>query len=420
MAVSVPQVDAAEIDFAALLEPGDLVAVGQGSAEPLALTRAFSAQAGSLPEGVGAFVGLSYSGAFGVEFAERVPISSYGALADLAAVAAAGLLAVVPCQYSELPWLMREGPRPADVVLVQVSTPDADGLHSLGTSIDHAGEAIEGARLVIAEVNERMPAPPSAVKVPADSLDIVVETARDLITMDVAEPTDRDRAMAANVLSLVPEGAAIQLGFGGTATAIGRGLGGAGRPLRVHSALVGDWLLEIAEAGLLRPGADGAPPVVTGAALGSAELYAFLAANPVVFYDGIEALQKPAALARVPKLVAINSGLQVDLAGNVNAELIGERRVGARGGHTDFLAGAQASDGGAAIVVLPAATVKGASRIVSRLDPGAVTTGGGFVDFVVTEHGVADLRGRTIGERAAAIAAIADPAARDELVWTER
>jgi acetyl-CoA hydrolase len=315
---------------------------------------------------------------------------------------------------------MREGPRPADVVLVQVSSADGDGMHSLGTSIDHAGEAIGHARLVIAEVNDQMPAPRSAVKVPAASIDIAVATSRPLITMDPAEPTERDRAMAANVLGLVPEGAAIQLGFGGTATAIGRGLGSGGHPLRVHSALVGDWLLEIAEAGLLVPGADGAPPVVTGAALGGADLYAFLAANPVVRYDGIEALQKPGALARVPKLVAINSGLQVDLAGNVNAELIGERRVGARGGHTDFLAGAQASDGGAAIVVLPAATGKGASRIVPRLDAGAVTTGGGFVDFVVTEHGVADLRGRTIGERASAIAAVADPAARDELAWTGR
>src|ERR1700761_8373354 len=101
MPVSVPEVAAAEIDFAALLEPGDLVAVGQGSAEPLALTRALSGQASSLPEGVGAFVGLSYSGAFGVEFAERVQTFSYGALADLAPVAAAGLLAIVPCHYSE-------------------------------------------------------------------------------------------------------------------------------------------------------------------------------------------------------------------------------------------------------------------------------------------------------------------------------
>src|ERR1700761_6084180 len=113
MPVSVPGAAAAEIDFSALLEPGDLIAVGQGSSEPLPLTRALSAQAASLPQGVGAFVGLSYSGAFGVEFAERVQTISYGALADLAPVAAAGLLAVVPCHYSELPWLVREGPRPA-------------------------------------------------------------------------------------------------------------------------------------------------------------------------------------------------------------------------------------------------------------------------------------------------------------------
>jgi acyl-CoA hydrolase len=420
MAVSVPEVDAADIDFGALLEPGDLVAVGQGSAEPLALTRAFSAQADSLPEGVGAFIGLSYSGAFGVEFAERVETLSYGALADLAPVAAEDLLAIIPCHYSQLPWLMRDGPRPASVALVQVSPADTNGLHSLGTSIDHAGEAIGSARLVIAEVNDQMPSPLGATRVPAASIGIAVETSRPLITMDTAEPTELDRAMAANVLSLVPTAAAIQLGFGATATAIGRGLGGGGRRLRIHSALVGDWLLDLARAGLLELDPDDAPPVVTGAALGTADLYAFLAESPLVRYEGIEALQKPGVLARVPKLVAINSGLQVDLAGNVNAELIGDRRLGARGGHTDFLAGAQASDGGAAIVVMPSATGKGVSRIVPRLDARAVTTSGACVDFVVTEHGVADLRGRTIGERAAEIAAVAAPSAREQLSWSKR
>lgn len=412
MSIRVPEVEAAEIDFAALLAPGDVVAIGQGSAEPLALTKALAAQADSLPPGVRLFVGLSFSGAFGTELAGRVPIESYGALADLAAVAAAGLLDVVPCHYSQLPWLMREGPRPADVALVQVA-PAEGGRHSLGTSIDQAGEAALGARLVIAEVNERMPSPRGG-GLPAERVGVAVPTSRPLITLAGSEPSERERRMAANVLSVVPDGAAIQLGFGGTATAIGRGLLAGGGGLRVHSALVGDWALELARAGRLEPD-PGGTAVTTGAALGSEALYEFVGGSELVRYERIEALQKPAALAAVPRLTAINSGLQVDLRGNVNAELIGSRRVGALGGHTDFLAGAQASPGGAAIVVLPATTGRGVSRIVRELDGGQVTTPGSFVDFVVTEHGVADLRGRTVGERAEAIVAVADPGLRAEL-----
>jgi acetyl-CoA hydrolase len=225
-------------------------------------------------------------------------------------------------------------------------------------------------------------------------------------------------AIAAGVAAQVPDGATLQLGFGATVNAMGR-LILERRDLRIHSALVGDWLLDLDAAGALAATDGGRPVVVTGAAMGSRELYDFVARDPRIELRRIEGIQAPQELASIDGLVAINSALQVDLVGQVNVETIGSRRVSALGGHSDFLRGAQSSQGGRSIVALPSTASRGRlSRIVEHLDGGWVSTPQASVDVVVTEHGAATLRGRDLIARRDALVAIADPSHRVALAST--
>jgi acetyl-CoA hydrolase len=212
---------------------------------------------------------------------------------------------------------------------------------------------------------------------------------------------------------LVPDGAAVQLGIGGLASAVAAALHGH-RNLRVHSGLIGDWVVGLAEAGVLAQD-PGGPAVVAGTAVGTDRLYNFLRDNPTVEVRPVERVHDPAVTGRIPRFVAVNSALQVDLSGQVNAEVVGGRWRGAIGGQVDFLRGAAASPGGVGVVALPSTANGGsASRIVDRLD-GPVTTGRADVHWVVTEHGAADLRGLDSVARAAAMCELAHPDHRSRL-----
>lgn len=396
----------AAIRYADLIRPGDRIAVGQGVSEPLSLVAALRDQAADLDAEV--FVGFSLSGLFDVDFARRMPVSSYGAMGSLAAVAREGLLRVFPVNYSDLPALIRDDLR-VDAVLLQVSPPDADGMCSTGLAMDAAVESLSGARVVIAEINDQLPVHRDAVRIPADRITASVQVSRPLLELPDPEPSAIDEAIAAGVASVVPDGATVQLGFGATVNAIGRLLTER-RGLRVHSALAGTWLLELARSGALADPEPNRPVVMIGAVMGTGELYEFVVNDPRVRMGRIEEIQSPGALAQVERLHAVNGALQVDLAGQVNVEMLGDHRVSALGGHTDFLRGAQASAGGRSIVALPAtAGRRKLPRIVERLDSGWVSSQQSVVDTVVTEHGVADLRGLDLSQRRQALVGLADP-----------
>jgi acetyl-CoA hydrolase len=405
----------ARLDIASLIRPGDLILVEQGVAEPVGLVAAVREQADDLPE-CRVFVGFSLSGLFDVDLARRIQIVSYGAMGSLAAVEKAGLLDVVPCNYSDLPDLVREGPLRPDVVLIQVTPPDSDGFCSMGVGMDAAMEAVSAARTVIAEVNDQLPRVRGEALIPWSRIDASVDVSRPLISVPTGDPTGVDEGIAQGVTELVPDGAVLQLGFGSTVTAIGRLLRER-RNLRIHSALVGDWLLDLADAGALASVDDSDRPVVrTGAVMGSQALYDFVSSDPRVEFSRIEDIQSPGSLASVKGLIAINGAVQVDLRGQINVEVVGERRISALGGHTDFLRGGQRSAGGTSVVVLPStAGRRRVSRIVPTLDQAWVSTQQSMVDHVVTEHGRATLRGTTLSQRRSALAAIADPAARTDL-----
>lgn len=398
-------VPAADIDLSHFVRPGDTILWGQGAGEPLRLTTALAEQAERLG-GVIGFVGLTYNPRLA---APGLRLRSYGALG-----AAAGLpLEVISCHMSALPKLLRSGRLRADVVLCQLSPADAEGNHSLGVTVDYLAAALDAARVVLGEVNPAVPRTRGSPPVPHSRLAATVTADHQLIQIPDAEPDPVSERIGARVAELVPNGATVQLGIGGVAATVAAALHGH-RNLRVHSGLVGDWVVGLAESGALAR-EPGRPTVVTGTAVGTERLYEFLRDNPAVEVRPVERVHDPAVAGRIAHFVAVNSALQVDLSGQVNAEVIGGRRRGAIGGQVDFLRAAAMSPAGVGVVALPSTADRGTvSRIVDRLE-GPVTTGRADVHWVVTEYGAAELRGLDTVACAAAIRELAHPKHRCRL-----
>lgn len=393
-----------------VLRPGDLIVIAQGVGEPTPLLDQLVAAGPSLPS-VEVFVGISHSGALRDPAARSLSLLSFGAMGPLVRLAADGHVAVIPSSFVDIPRVLSLRAPGRLVVLMQVSPPDRDGHHSLGVAIDYTYELVERARAVVAEVNEQMPVV-SGPRLHSSAFAAVVPTSRPLPEVPGPTVTDVHRRIAAHVVPLVPDGATIQLGIGAVPSVVGDALAGR-RDLRVRSTLVGEWLLNLAKAGALQdePGA-----VVICEAAGSTALYAHVAGSGVEIRP-VRELNRADELARIERFVAMNSALQVDLTGQVNAEEVESGYVGGIGGQPDFLRAAQRSPDGRSIVMLPATAAHGRhSRIVPRLHGGTVTTARSGVDFVITEFGVADLRGKTLAERAQELIAVAAPDQRDWLL----
>lgn len=404
------------IDLGGLIRRGDAVLVGQGTGEPTTLTEALVEQRARLG-GVSVFLGATYTGTFAPEHADHLRFAGLGGLGTNAALSRAGALDVLPCHVSELPAAIERGQVPVDVVILQVAPAGPDGRHPLGVTADYLGPAIAAARVVIAEVNDRMPRTRGA-SVPGSELDHVVHTSRPLVTVEPPELDEAARRIGAFVASLVPPRPVLQLGIGKLAYAVAAALGDR-RDIALHGGVVGDWLVDLAAAGALdnshKPIDSGL--TVTGTVVGSRRLYDFVDGHEAVAMREISYTHARDNLRRLPRLVSVNAALQVDLSGQVNAEMLAGHHVGAVGGQVDFVRAAMASPGGRAIVALPSTARGGAiSRIVARLDDGVVTTSRADADTVVTEHGIAELRGMTVRERARRLIAIADPRHREALV----
>lgn len=408
--------DIAALDFPALLRPGDRIVCGQGPAEPLTLTRRLMAQAQALPP-VDIFVGPLLSDTFTPETVRGTPLrfSSFGAMAGAARLWAAGLLDVVPSHYSAFDAAVRTGGWRADVVLLQLAPPCGGGGFSLGLINDYAGAAARHARLVIAEVNSGTPWTHDAAL--PDELDNLILVGAQAPPLDVPLSPVRatEQAIARHVAGLVPEGATLQIGIGAVPDTVLSALSGH-RRLGIHSGVIGDRVVELISKGVITNAAKrtDAGLTITNAVYGGALTRAHVHDNPAVRVRPAFYTHGRDVLAALDTLIAINSGLEVDLSGQVNAEMAGAAYVGGTGGLLDFARGAMASSGGRSIIALPSTARGGSvSRIVPRLS--TVTVPKTDADLVVTEHGVADLRGATLSARARRLIAIADPAFRDSL-----
>jgi acyl-CoA hydrolase len=402
-----------EIDLRPLVTAGDGVWWGQAAAEATPLVDALLDQAGDIGP-VRAFCGLSFNRRLARDFPKEITLLSYGALGELRALSKAGRLEVVPAHYSALPRLFAERLLPADIGLVQVSPPGPDGFCSVGIGADYSPDAARYSRTLVAEINHQMPATRGTPGIPLDRFAAVLETDRPLPEAPDRTPDEIDAAIARHVAGLVEDGDTIQMGVGALPSAILDGLSGH-QDLGFHSGMLTDGVLRLVRQGVITGRRKEIDPglVVTGIAIGSADLYARLDEMPVEFRPA-SYTHGARVLAQLSRLVAINSALQVDLTGQVGAEVAGGRYLGGVGGQADFC-GAAARTGARSIIALRSRAGE-ESTIVPALRGGPVTTARADVDVVVTEHGVAHLRGCALSDRAGRLAAIAAPEHRDKLL----
>jgi acyl-CoA hydrolase len=323
-----------------------------------------------------------------------------------------------PIFLSEIESLFETGQLPLDVVLMQVSPPDAHGFVSLGTTVDCTLTLVRYAKTVIAEVNRQMPRTHGETNVHVSHISAFVESDRPLLELEAEPLSETHMRVGRNVASLIPDGATLQTGIGGIAEAVLHCLGDK-RDLGIHTELVGDAVVDLMEAGIINGERKTLHrgKAVVAFVLGSQKLFDFIRENPSFEFRPISYTNDPFVVAQNDRMVAINGALQVDMTGQVCADSIGTRPYSGFGGQIDFIRGAARSKGGVPIIALPSTARRGTvSRIVPVLEPGAgVVTSRADVHYVVTEHGIAYLHGKTLRERAEALIAIAAPEFRQEL-----
>jgi acetyl-CoA hydrolase len=406
-----------KLDFSRHVRADDVVTWPQGTGEPLGLTRRLVEQRHALPP-LELFVGMMTSDTLLPEHADRFRFRTLNGAGTTRRLTTANLADIVPAYVSAVPGLVRSGAIRVDVVLLRVKPHPKPGFFTVGVMADFIPAFVAAARCVIAEIDERLPVTSQDALVAAADLDVLTECDADEILLPDPEPDEIDKRVAARVAELIPDGATIQLGIGGLPVAVCRALEGH-RDLGVHSGVISDVVVDLVEKGVVtnaRKGIDEGR-IVTGGLFGSRRLMDFADSNDALAMRSSEYTHNQQVLTRVQSLYAVNSGIEVDLTGNVNSEVAAGRYLGAIGGQPDFVRGAFASPSGRAIMALPSTTPDGKhSRIVASLDGRPVTTTRADVDLVVTEYGVADLRGRSFSERAARLAAIAHPGFRDDLV----
>ena len=329
----------------------------------------------------------------------------------------------VPVYFSEIPGMIREGVFSIDVFMVMVSPPDENGICSVGVSCDYTMEAIKSAKIVIAQINQEVPRVGGDAFVSIEAFDCMVEASHPLPEVFWGESDEKDLAIGRYCASLIDDGATLQLGMGGIPNAVLAALRNK-KHLGIHSEMISDGAVDLIKAGVIDCSQKSIDQgkVVVNFLYGSKKLYDFVDRNPLIELKPADYTNNPLVIKQNNKFVCINSAIEADLWGQVNAGSINGKIFSGVGGQVDFIRGAAMSEDGKgiAIIAMHAAAVKKdgrkLSKIVGSLKAGTlVTTSQHDVDYVITEYGIAALKGRTVKERARRLIAIADPDFREEL-----
>ena len=324
----------------------------------------------------------------------------------------------VPIFLSDIPGLFSSGRVPLDVAMVQLSPPDAHGLCSLGTSVDAARSAVDNARFIIAEINQQMPRTHGNTALPFDRVDAFIATDRALPEHLPGPESVVEARIGEIVAGLIEDRSTLQMGIGAIPDAVLSRLGNK-HDLGIHTEMFSDRLIDLVEGGVVtnKYKQVHAGRTTTSFVIGSRRLFDFVHDNLAVEFHPCDRTNDTAIIRRNPRVVAINSAIEVDLTGQVVADSFGHRIYSGIGGQMDFIRGAALSRGGKAIIALPATGRKGTiSRIVTELAPGGgVVTTRGHVHWVVTEYGAVNLHGTTLRERGEMLISIAHPDFRAEL-----
>jgi acyl-CoA hydrolase len=402
-----------DLDFAAIIKPGDVVVCGQATSEPRTLTEVLVAQKDRLPA-FKTVVGPLFSSMFAPEKVAGLEFLSYGAMGGARLLARSGQLDLVTSNYSAFCSDFASGRHRADVVLIQLSSRSPHRGLNMSLSHDYVLEAARRARVVIAEINPDAPWSFGA-EWPADiPLHACVEARHPPIGFASATVDPVSHQIGEHAANLIPDGATLQFGVGKIPDAVLSRLSHL-RNLGIHSGLINDTIVDLIEGGAVTNAVKGMDEgiTVTNQLIGTRRLYDFVHANAAVAVRPSSYTHGAGVLARLNKLAAINSAIEVGLDGSVNSETLNGVAIGAIGGQVDFIRGANLSPGGRAIIALPATAPDGSSRIVPWVE--TVTTTRGDVDAIVTEWGVAELRGCGLRERARRMVAIAAPERREDL-----
>lgn len=323
----------------------------------------------------------------------------------------------IPCSLSDTARIIREGHQPVNGVFIMVSEPDEEGFVSLGTSVDCTLAAIERADYVIAQVNRHMPFCYGDARIPMSKITAWVRHDAPLAEAEFPPLSEQDIAIGHHAAALIPDGATLQIGIGNIPNAVLAQLGDH-RHLGIHSEMFSDGVLPLIESGVIDGSRKKNHPGKHVATFlkGTQKLYDYVHRNRDVRIDDVAYTNNPAVIAQNPKVVALNSAIQIDLTGQVCADSIGSTMFSGSGGQLDFMLGAGASEGGIPIVAMPSITAKGVSKIVPTLTVGAgVVTPRTVVHWVITEQGAVNLFGKPLRERAKLLISIAHPSVREEL-----
>lgn len=408
-------IEVEQLDFTTLIRPGDTVTWTSGVAEPLSLSERLVAQRHAIG-GFKLLLGTLYSNTIGPEHCDVIRPFSFAATGTARHLTKAGKLDILPIHNSEFANLVGSGHLPIDVALVQLAEHPETGELSYGAVNGYVPEVMQTARFIIAEINTCAPFTRSRVPVPRDRINLVVRSSRPLLDFGDRRVTPGEETIGRHIAELVPDGGVLQVGVGSIPQAVLSALGNH-RDLGLFSGTIGDAVVPLIEAGVInnsRKTVD-AGLSITGTLIGTKKLYEFAHLNDSLRVEPISHTSDFNALQACDRLISINSGVEVDLTGQINAEIAGGLYLGALGGQAEFMRAAKYSAGGAAILALPSITPKGQSRIVPRLVAGVVTTPRSDVDYVVTEYGVAYLRGATLSERLQRLIKIAHPDHRETL-----
>jgi acyl-CoA hydrolase len=407
-------------DAVSCIRDGDAIIVPTGVAEPPALLGALSSRRrewhGVTVSQILAMRKYDYIDPATTEHVRHVALFYGGATR---AGGQQGWIDFIPNYFSELPALIGRGQVQADVVLSMASAMDSHGYFSISLGADYTMAAIAKARAVVLEVNPNVPFACGNCHVHVSQVTALVESEEPILEVGLPKIGPVQEAIGRHVAAMIDDGATLQIGYGGIPDAVVMQLTQK-HDLGVHTEMLGDGILSLIERGVVTnrrktwmPGKS-----IATFALGSARLHRFMDRNPALEMHPVDFTNDPLLAARNDNLIAINATLQIDLLGQCGSESLGHAPYSGTGGQSDFVRAANLSRGGKAIIVLPSTAVDGTlSRIVPTLTAGThVSTSKNDVNFVVTEHGVAQLRGKSAKQRAAALIAIAHPDFRQALL----
>jgi acyl-CoA hydrolase len=410
------EIELRELDLAGIIRDGDHIVWGNGTGEPVQLIKKFLEQRHQIGHSNVFLGGISYTDTLKPEHADVVSFSGFGAMARLRGFCRAGALRVIPCHLSALCGYLETGIIGSDVVFIKLSAADDSGQYSFSLENDYLQAAMARARVVIAEINDQSPWTYFDGKLDASRIDYAVHTSEPAIEVAPATSGAIEKQIARHISNYIEDGSTIEIGIGAIPDAVLADVGDRCH-LGIHSGLIGDRVADLMERGVIT---NARKPIDTGLTAcgslrGTQRLYKFAHRNRAIRLFTFMHTHRAEILSQLDNFVAINSAIEVDLTGQINAEIAAGVQVGGVGGQGDFLRGANLAARGHGIVAMPSTALDGkASRIISRLS-GVVTTARSDADVIVTEFGAAELRSQPLDERARRMIAIAHPDFRESL-----